>query len=139
MRPRAFIIEDKPSFARELKAFVASEGWDVEHEGDGLRALGRLRVAPHPDLVLLDLDLPGISGWGIYGELLLNPAFPKIPVLIVSASTRLPADIPLKGIIGIVEAPTSESTWVYFRETVREHLKARATQVLAGEDSTGRA
>lgn len=130
-RPRALIVDDNVFFARELRTFLTAEGWDVEVANHALHALGALRKGPAPHLLMLDLDLPDISGWGIYGELLLNPSFPKVPVLIVSRATWLPQDVPLSGILGMLETPTSPSAWEHFRDAVRPILKARAEQVLA--------
>ena len=128
-RPRALIVDDNVFFARELRAFLEAEGWEVQAVNHALHALGALRAGPAPHLVMLDLDLPDISGWGIYGELLLNPSFPKVPVLIVSRATWLPQDVPLSGILGMVETPTSPSAWEHFRATVRPILQTRAEQV----------
>jgi CheY-like chemotaxis protein len=132
-RPRALIVDDNVFFARELRAFLESEGWDVQTASHALHALGALKGGPAPHLVLLDLDLPDISGWGIYGELLLNPAFPKVPVVIVSRATWLPQDVPLTGILAMLETPTSPSAWEHFRGMVRPILRMREEQVRAGE------
>ncbi|MFP2910860.1 response regulator [Pyxidicoccus sp. 3LFB2] len=128
-RPRALIVDDNVFFARNLGAFLEAEGWDVQIANHALDALGRLKSGPAPHLLMLDLDLPDISGWGIYGELLLNPSFPKVPVLVVSRATWLPQNVPLTGILGMVEAPTSPSAWEHFRGVVRPILQARADQV----------
>lgn len=127
----ALIVEDDVSFARELSEFLEREGWSTELEMDGVQALERLRREPRPDLVVLDLNLPGVSGWGIYGELVLNPLFPKVPVLMVTASSHFPAEIPLKNVLGILEKPSGRSSWEHFRPVVRQHLQLRAAQVLA--------
>ena len=118
-------------FAHELSDFLEKEGWRVERETDGVLALGRLRRSPTPDLVVLDLNLPGVSGWGIYGELMLNPLFPKVPVLMVTGASQFPADIPLKNVLGILEKPSTRSAWEHFRPVVRHHLQARLAQLLA--------
>jgi CheY-like chemotaxis protein len=130
-RPRALVVDDNVFFARQLGAFLVAEGWDVQVVNHALNALGTLKSGPVPHLLLLDLDLPDISGWGIYGELLLNPSFPKVPVLVVSRATWLPQNVPLTGIVGMVETPTSPSAWEHFRDVVRPILKSRAEQVRA--------
>jgi CheY-like chemotaxis protein len=130
---QVLIIEDDVSFALELSDLLEKEGWHAERETDGVQALGRLRRAPTPDLVLLDLNLPGVSGWGIYGELMLNPLFPKVPVLMVTAASHFPAEIPLKNVLGILEKPSSRGAWEHFRIEVRRQLQLRAAQVLAAK------
>jgi len=129
--PHVLVIEDDVSFALDLSSLLEKEGWTVERETDGVMALSRLRRAPIPDLVVLDLNLPGISGWGIYGELVLNPLFPKVPVLMVTAASQFPAEIPLKNVLGILEKPSTRSAWEHFRPVVRHHLQVRLDQLLA--------
>jgi CheY-like chemotaxis protein len=56
---------------------------------DGTHALAQLRAetAPRPDLVLLDLNLPGMSGHEVLAELKGDPALRTIPVVVLSTST----------------------------------------------------
>jgi FixJ family two-component response regulator len=61
VRHRVLIVEDETTFAKNVAAFLARKGYRVAHAAsaeDGLAQVGAFR----PDVLLLDLDLPGMSG-----------------------------------------------------------------------------
>ena len=81
----ALYAEDDPSMGA-LVAF-ALEDLDIEVEvvPDGLEALQRLRREPRPDVVILDDQLPGMSGVHVLDAIRVDEALRDMPVLIVSA------------------------------------------------------
>ena len=64
MKRRILVVEDDASLARVLCDNLVYEGFDVAHAGDGNRALAERRVFK-PDLVLLDVALPGLDGFEV--------------------------------------------------------------------------
>jgi two-component system, OmpR family, alkaline phosphatase synthesis response regulator PhoP len=64
MKRRILVVEDDTSLARVLCDNLVYEGFDVAHAGDGRGALEQ-RNAFKPDLVLLDLTLPGLDGFEV--------------------------------------------------------------------------
>ncbi len=58
------IVEDEPSIARVLSAYLKKAGFEVVHASDGLQALELFRER-EPALVLLDVMLPGLDGWEV--------------------------------------------------------------------------
>lgn len=58
---KVLLVEDEAAMAQALGRALEKRGFDVEHRGDGAQALARLRLEP-PDVVLLDLTLPGMDG-----------------------------------------------------------------------------
>lgn len=95
------VVEDDVVWAGKLGALLAEAGWRVdrvESAEKGLEALGR---GPLPALILLDLVLPHMDGWTFYRHLRLNPAWSKIPVMVLTQSV-LP-DIPLRGILAFLQ------------------------------------
>ncbi len=77
--PRALIIEDDASLARILTLGLTDRGYAVEHAADGATGAARL-LAEAFDLVLLDLNLPGLPGLEVLGRL---PAGPDRPAVVV--------------------------------------------------------
>lgn len=81
-----YILEDEENI-RELEAFaLKNSGWDTEcfeNSGEFYKAMSK----QIPDLILLDIMLPGDDGLTILSKLRGEPAFSKIPVIIVSAKT----------------------------------------------------
>ncbi|MEC7523710.1 MAG: response regulator [Myxococcota bacterium] len=92
------LVEDSPSDARLTQLALESAELDcrVEIAEDGESALSRLRDpdAPRPDLILLDLNLPGIDGHEVLGELKSDDALSLIPVCVLTTS-RAPEDVDL--------------------------------------------
>ena len=64
MKRRILVVEDDASLARVLCDNLVYEGFDVAHAGDGHRALVERKVF-NPDLVLLDVALPGLDGFEV--------------------------------------------------------------------------
>ena len=82
--PRAVVVEDDADMAGFLAILLKNEGLDVDVLGDGTLALKEMLAAP-PDLVLLDVMLPGVSGFEICERLKADPATALIPVVLVTA------------------------------------------------------
>lgn len=85
-RPRILIVEDEEAIANGLLFNFEAEGYEPVVVGDGPRALNYLGEHPHDvDLVLLDLMLPGMSGYEICRE--IRNRDQEIPILVLSART----------------------------------------------------
>ena len=80
---RILVIEDNPDLAYGLRNNLEIEGYDVEVAKDGTRGLARARAAPNPDLVVLDLMLPGMDGFRVLRA--LREEGHGMPVLILTA------------------------------------------------------
>jgi two-component system response regulator RegX3 len=78
---RILVVEDEESYREALQAGLRNEGFAVELAADGLEGL-RLFVAHPPDLVLLDVLLPGLSGTEVCRRM---RALAPVPVIMVSA------------------------------------------------------
>ena len=61
-QPIILLVEDEKDLAKMVCTFLGDQGFHVEWIDEGNRALERLRRSPAPDLVLLDIMLPGLSG-----------------------------------------------------------------------------
>lgn len=62
------IVEDEPKLARVLQGYLQKDGYDTEIFTDGKEALSSILTSP-PDLVLLDLMLPGLDGMSVCREI----------------------------------------------------------------------
>ncbi|HEY9582716.1 MAG TPA: response regulator [Candidatus Paceibacterota bacterium] len=79
-----FIVEDD-KFLREIAAQkLETEGFKLASATTGNEALEYLEKNPRPDIVLLDLILPGMSGFEVLASIKANPVLKDIPVLILS-------------------------------------------------------
>jgi DNA-binding response OmpR family regulator len=84
MAGHVLLIEDEANIAEAIRFLLTRDGWQVEVIGEGLAALDRLRGTP-PDLVILDLMLPGASGLDILAALRAEKATAALPVLMLTA------------------------------------------------------
>jgi two-component system response regulator MprA len=82
MSPRILIVEDEEQIASFLRRGLASEGYEVDTAADGQTALAKAREA-RPDLVVLDLMLPGMDGLEVCRR--LRTAHSSLPILILTA------------------------------------------------------
>lgn len=86
-RTKILVVEDEPGIAGFIRRGLVFEGFDVHAVSDGLEALATLRDSA-PDLVVLDLMLPGIDGMEIARRLRAAEAAegrPGIPVIMLTA------------------------------------------------------
>jgi len=81
---RILIVDDEPTVREVLGQYLQLEGYMVLQAADGLEAL-RLAEASPPDLVILDLMLPGIDGLDVCSRLRAKSA---VPILMVTARTE---------------------------------------------------
>ncbi len=118
------VIEDEPEIAELERYHLARAGHRVSIAAHGWEALARVHEDP-PDLILLDLMLPDLDGFGVCEILRRDPATATIPVVIVSAwssgdSRNLGLEL---GALDYVTKPFSPHALV---ERVNRILSARA-------------
>lgn len=80
-KPGVLIVEDDARTARLLATYLDNEGFSTRTAGNGRDGLRYFQETP-PALVILDLMLPGMSGWDVCRELRKTS---KVPILILSA------------------------------------------------------
>ena len=81
---RILLVEDEESLRRVMKDLLEREGFVVFEASDGVIALDEIdRLAP--DLVVLDLNLPRLDGYGVLSHLRARPSTQKLPVIVLTA------------------------------------------------------
>lgn len=60
--PRVLVVDDDPSIRAVIAFVLGDEGYQVEEAGDGQSALDLIDQR-HPDIILLDMRMPGMDGW----------------------------------------------------------------------------
>lgn len=83
--PRVLVVEDDESIAEAVTFHLRAAGLDPSHAPDGLSALKALNSNP-PDVVLLDLMLPGVDGWHLIRQ--AREWAPTLPIIVVTARTN---------------------------------------------------
>jgi len=81
------IIEDESTSARLLELVLKREGYTTITATNGLQGL-KLAQTQHPDLVLLDLMLPGIDGFEVCNRLRADPSTANVPIIVTTAKSQ---------------------------------------------------
>jgi two-component system response regulator CpxR len=107
-RFRVLVVEDHKDSREMLEELLSEEGFTVETAVNGLQALERLLSGPRPDVVLLDLMMPVMTGWDLMARVEQERSLWGLQVIVVSgagstrpiprgvmASIPKPLDLPL--------------------------------------------
>ncbi|MCA0456659.1 MAG: response regulator [Chloroflexi bacterium] len=78
------VVDDEPQIREIIQRTMEKEGWNVLQAGDGLEALQVVQQKP-PQLILLDLMMPHMDGFGFLQELRKLPTGTDIPVIVITA------------------------------------------------------
>lgn len=81
----ALVIDDDPQFLELMQSLLGSEGYQVSVCSESALAYERAK-AVKPDVITLDLRMPGPSGWEVLAEIKRDPELAAIPVIVVSAA-----------------------------------------------------
>ncbi|KAA9005626.1 response regulator transcription factor [Histidinibacterium aquaticum] len=84
MGKRVLVIEDEPNIIEAISFILSRDGWTVHTHADGATAMDKLKAHP-PDVVILDVMLPGRSGFDILQELRQTEGLSGLPVLMLTA------------------------------------------------------
>ncbi len=117
------LVEDDSTWRQRLGEAARAEGLVVSQATDGVEALEWLGTHPragHPDLILLDLVLPRMDGWELYGQLRTTERLRHLKVLMFSAA--LSGEEPLLGgVVGYLRKPSApEAMLGQLRARLRE-------------------
>jgi type II secretory ATPase GspE/PulE/Tfp pilus assembly ATPase PilB-like protein/ActR/RegA family two-component response regulator len=81
---KVLLVEDEDALRRVLKDLLEREGFTVFEAADGVKALDEIDRA-NPDIVVLDLNLPRLDGYGVLSHLRARPATAELPVIVLTA------------------------------------------------------
>jgi two-component system phosphate regulon response regulator PhoB len=82
---RILIVEDHPTMREAMRLVLEGEGFSIDEAADGRSALDGVRRDP-PDLIFLDLNIPGTSGADVLAALKGDPTTADIRVIVVTAT-----------------------------------------------------
>ena len=83
------IIDDEENICTLLSEVFSERKHDVVTAQDGVKGLELAKTHP-PDVVVLDIDMPGLDGYEVCKRLRANPATHKLPILMLTGKTALP-------------------------------------------------
>src|SRR6266550_2002024 len=81
---KVLLVDDEDSLRKVMRDLLERDGYAVSEARDGVQALDQIdRVGP--DIIVLDLNLPGLDGYGVLSHLRSRPATASIPVIVLTA------------------------------------------------------
>lgn len=110
---RVLVVEDDPDLRAVFTEALADEGFEVRSAAEGREALGLLRQAgPQPCIVLLDLRMPGMSGWELAAHMRRSPTLEHIPIVVVAAHYLIAEEARRIGATAWLQKPVSLTSLV---------------------------
>ncbi|NIZ01692.1 response regulator transcription factor [Thalassospira lucentensis] len=86
-RPKVLIAEDEETIVESLSFLMDKEGYDVSVATDGQTAINMI-ARDTPDMVLLDVMMPGCDGFEVVRAVRADPRTKSIPIMMLTAKTR---------------------------------------------------
>ena len=113
MSLRILAVDDSLTMREMLRQTLTEAGFDVVLAEDGLDALDRLPGAD-PDLVLTDLNMPRMDGFGLIGAIRGGPHAARVPILVLTteSAASLKDRARLAGATGWITKPFDEESLV---------------------------
>jgi len=118
---RVMIVDDDPMLLADYQEVLREEGYEVIAASNGAEALERLRDAPAPALIMLDLAMPVMDGWSFHAALVRDPATACIPVILLSGLGDLQTEVARLGADGFLPKPVPYRRLL---TTVEQYCKA---------------
>jgi DNA-binding response OmpR family regulator len=121
--PKVLIVDDEPDVVLMIERTLRSEGFNVAKAYDGIGALD-LVSTEKPDLILLDIMMPMMSGYEVCEQLKANPQTQHIPVICLS-SAHTPNARALSLRAGAAELIAKPFLPAELAAQIRRHLKSQ--------------
>jgi len=118
--PKILVVDDEPDVVTMVERILNAERYDVVRAYDGISALD-LAESEHPDLILLDIMMPMMSGYEVCEQLKANPLTQGIPVMCLTSAHTMDARAQSKraGAVTMVMKPFTPAELV---AQIRRHL-----------------
>jgi DNA-binding response OmpR family regulator len=81
---RVLLIEDEPNIIEAISFILSRDGWTVHTHEDGASAMEKVLAMP-PDMIILDVMLPGRSGFDVLRDMRATEVTKDIPVMMLTA------------------------------------------------------
>ena len=122
MGKRVLLIEDEPNIIEAISFILSRDGWTVHTHEDGATAMDKVLGMP-PDMIILDVMLPGRSGFDILRDLRAHAVTKEIPVMMLTARGQ-EKDRDLAQRLGVNHFMTKPFSNTEVRDYVRNLMEA---------------
>ncbi len=128
------VVEDDQANREALTLFLQGEGYGVTVAKDSHEALDRLEDGPSPDVILLDLMMPGIDGWEFRKRQRKDPALAPIPVIFLDGVGDSDNKVDPLDDVGYVQKPIDADVLL---AAIQRFTARRRPEILVVEDEEG--
>ncbi len=104
-RHHILLVDDDPDILDALGTLLEMGGVAVERAPSAFSALRKLEAGLAPCLVLLDIRMPGMSGWDLYAWMRREPFTAGIPVAMISGENQDRAEAQAQGVLDVLRKP----------------------------------
>ncbi|MDH4157822.1 MAG: response regulator [candidate division Zixibacteria bacterium] len=84
---KVLVVDDEPEITEIVETFLSEAGYKVTVENSSNKAIEKAR-AIKPDVILLDIMMPGVDGYDICQELKRDPEFTTVPIIFLTGKDR---------------------------------------------------
>ena len=133
MQKRILIIDDEPELVALLEMSLGSEGYVIASAATGAEAMQKLQTEK-PDLVLMDIMLPDISGTRLTGQIKSNPRTADLPVIMLTAKDSA-TDVIVGLNMGADDYVTKPFSTPVLAARIEAVLRRKAASSLATDES----
>lgn len=125
-KSRILIVEDNSDVRRLMALVLGRSGYEVVEAATGIEALDQTH-ATHPDLIIMDLSIPKMTGDEVTARIKADPATKNIPIVVNTAYHKgiFVERAIAAGAVEILYKPTELKV---FLDTIRRHLSSNANQ-----------
>jgi len=127
--PRILYIEDNPESRALVRSVLEARGFEMLEASDGIAGID-LAVASKPDLILCDIQLPGIDGYETATRLRAQKALESCPIVVLTSHGDRKLSLSI-GCDGYIEKPIDVGR---FPDQLREFLQGKREKVKSGEE-----
>lgn len=133
-RPRVLHIEDDPANRLLVKKLLEAAGYEVVEAVDGRQAVSEALTHGRPDLVLVDINVPGLDGYEVTLRLRGMPELASVPIVALTAEGDRDMSLAV-GCDGFIQKPIDVRSFV---RTVSRYLEGQRDQAGHTQEDTGR-
>jgi len=83
-----YLVDDSPTILMSLNDILTKSGFTVEKSGNAQDALNRFKAGFKPDLIITDVNMPGMNGIELVKEIRKLPAFRFVPILVLTTESQ---------------------------------------------------
>ena len=91
---RVMVVDDEADVRLIARLVLGAAEFEVVEVDSGTAALAALSAGPVPDVLLLDVRMPGLDGWGLLRQIRADPSLPDLPVVVFTADMSVRREAP---------------------------------------------